>query len=138
MHELFVDNSGWENLSDSSQPFHFQATEIYHTAKVEDRQIITTNYIIIELISLLISYMRVPQQKIVQFISGLKLSPYLKIIHIDSALDDQAWQFFQRYQDKDWSLVDCISFIIMKQNNINEALTTDHHFEQAGFIRLWK
>jgi len=138
MNGLFIDTSGWGNLFDSSQPYHFQATEIYLSAKAEDQKVITTNYVIVELVSLLISPLRVPRQKIIQFISGLKLSPYLKIIHIDASLDDQAWQFFQKHQDKDWSLVDCSSFVIMNQINIAEALTSDHHFEQAGFIRLLK
>jgi len=138
MNTLFIGTSGWGNLFDSSQPYHFQATEIYLPAKAEDRKIITTNYIIIELVSLLISPMRVPRQQIIEFIIGLKTSPYLKIIHLDASLDDQVWHYFQRYQDKDWSLVDCASFIIMNQYNIAEALTSDHHFEQAGFIRLLK
>jgi uncharacterized protein len=40
--------------------------------------------------------------------------------------------------DKAWSLVDCSSFAIMQQQNMSQALTNDHHFEQAGFIRLLK
>ncbi len=40
--------------------------------------------------------------------------------------------------DKEWSLVDCASFVLMRQREINEALTSDHHFEQAGFSRLLK
>ena len=138
MNTLFIDTSGWGNLFDSSQPYHFQAAEIYLSAKVEQQKIITTNYIIIELVSLFISPLRVPRQKIIEFIAGLKQSPYLKIMHIDVSLDDQAWQFFQRHQDKDWSLVDCASFVVMNKLNIEEALTSDHHFEQAGLIRLLK
>lgn len=138
MRSLFIDTSGWGNLFDASQPFHFQATEIYLSAKAEGQKIITTNYVIIELVSLLISPLRMPRGKIIELIGGLKMSPFLKIIHIDSFLDDQTWQFFQRHQDKDWSLVDCASFVIMNQLNITESLTTDHHFEQAGFARLLK
>ena len=44
----------------------------------------------------------------------------------------------KKCQDKEWSLVDCASFVIMKQRGVTEALTTDHHFEQAGFVRLLK
>jgi len=35
--------------------------------------------------------------------------------------------------DKDWGMIDCISFVIMQERNLTEALTSDHHFEQAGF-----
>jgi predicted nucleic acid-binding protein len=41
-------------------------------------------------------------------------------------------------EDKNWSLVDCSSFVVMQQRNITEALTNDYHFEQAGFVRLLK
>ena len=46
---------------------------------------------------------------------------------------------FERYRlrpDKDWSLTDCISFVVMEQRGITEALTSDHHFQQAGFVTL--
>jgi predicted nucleic acid-binding protein len=38
--------------------------------------------------------------------------------------------------DKAWSLTDCISFVVMKERSISEALIGDHHFEQAGFVAL--
>jgi len=60
------------------------------------------------------------------------------IIHIDESLDSKAWDLLVNRTDKNWSLVDCSSFVIMQENNISEALTTDHHFEQAGFVRLLK
>ncbi len=41
-------------------------------------------------------------------------------------------------RDKDWSLTDCISFVVMHERGITEALTADHHFEQAGFVALLK
>jgi hypothetical protein len=51
-------------------------------------------------------------------------------------MDAKAWELLTQREDKEWSLVDCSSFIIMKQRRINEALTNDHHFEQAGLIKL--
>ncbi len=61
-----------------------------------------------------------------------------EIVHVDAALDGKAWQLLKERQDKEWSLVDCSSFVIMRQRDLTEALTTDHHFEQAGFVRLLK
>ncbi len=45
---------------------------------------------------------------------------------------------YARRLDKDWSLTDCISFEVMQQSDLTEALTADHHFEQAGFNILLK
>jgi len=45
---------------------------------------------------------------------------------------------YSRRPDKDWSLTDCISFVVMADRGISEALTGDHHFEQAGFVALLK
>jgi uncharacterized protein len=45
-------------------------------------------------------------------------------------------ELFGDRPDKDWSLTDCISFIVMEERRITEALTGDHHFEQAGFRAL--
>ena len=73
---------------------------------------------------------------IVAFIKGMKASPYAEIVHVDAQLHEEAWQLLTQRQDKNWSLVDCSSFVIMRQRAILEAFTTDHHFEQAGFVRL--
>lgn len=47
-------------------------------------------------------------------------------------------QLYKRRLDKEWSLVDCVNFVVMTRRSITEALTTDHHFEQAGFFRMLK
>ena len=144
MTKLFVDTSGWANLIDISQPYHDLAVQIYHDLAVQiyyDRRsqkhkIITTNYIICELVALLSSPLRIPRNKAIAFIQSLKKSPYIQIIHIDEKIDLQAWELLTQREDKNWSLVDCSSFVIMKQYGISEALTNDHHFEQAGLIKL--
>ena len=46
------------------------------------------------------------------------------------------YDLFAARPDKDWSLTDCISFVVMKDRGITEALTGAHHFEQAGFVAL--
>jgi predicted nucleic acid-binding protein len=74
----------------------------------------------------------------VAFIAGLKASPYVNIVHVAPTLDARAWQLFTERPDKEWSLVDCASFVVMQQYGLYEAFTTDHHFEQAGFVCLLK
>lgn len=57
-------------------------------------------------------------------------------------LSDELWrratELFGKRLDKEWSLTDCISFVVMQDEGILEALTGDHHFEQAGFSVLLK
>ena len=55
-----------------------------------------------------------------------------------SELMERGFDLFSRRPDKEWSLTDCISFIVMSEEGITEALTGDHHFEQAGFTILLK
>ena len=56
--------------------------------------------------------------------------------------DEQTWrravQLHDDREDKQWSLTDCISFIVMNDRKMTQALTGDHHFEQAGFVPLLK
>ena len=138
MSDIFVDTSGWGNLVDISQPYHQIAANIYRNATKQKRKLITTNYIVSELVALLSSPLNIPRPKIIAFIQSLKASSQIKIIHVDLKIDNLAWDLLTQRQDKNWSLVDCSSFIIMQQEKLTEALTNDHHFEQAGFIRLLK
>jgi uncharacterized protein len=138
MSTMLVDTSGWGNLIDPTQPFHAKAASLYRLARQEKHRIITTNYIISEVVALLTSPLRIPKSQIIAFIQSLKSSPYVEILHINPETDAQAWQLLTNRADKAWSLVDCSSFVIMQQEKITEALTNDHHFEQAGFVRLLK
>lgn len=59
-----------------------------------------------------------------------------EIVDYDQKIHRQAFQLFESRIDKDWSLTDCISFAAMKNLRLNQALTTDRHFIQAGFESL--
>ncbi len=60
------------------------------------------------------------------------------VIPFETQLYDEGIQLYNNRTDKEWSLTDCVSFVAMKRESINEALTGDHHFEQAGFVALLK
>ena len=64
--------------------------------------------------------------------------PRVKIILADTHLFRRGVDFFEQRQDKEWSLTDCISFLVMRDEGITQALTGDRHFEQAGFNALLK
>ena len=56
-----------------------------------------------------------------------------EIIPATSDLFQRGCCLYAGREDKDWSLTDCISFVVMEERGIKEALTSDHHFEQAGY-----
>jgi uncharacterized protein len=60
----------------------------------------------------------------------------VEIVPITDELYQKAFKLFCNRPDKDWGLIDCVSFVVMRENNLSQALTTDEHFEQAGFIAL--
>lgn len=135
---LFIDTSGWASIFIPTETHYPIAAEHFRTAIASRTEIITTNYVIAELVALLNSPHRLPRDRIFNHINIVRQNPYITRIHIDPPTDQAAWELCQNRPDKPWSLVDCSSFIIMQQHNIQQALTTDHHFEQAGFIRLLK
>lgn len=98
---------------------------------------VTTNYVLAELVALL-HPLKVPRPALIAFVESLRASPHVELVHIDATLDAEAWRLLTERQDKEWSLVDCASFVVMRERQIAEALTTDHHFEQAGFVVLLK
>lgn len=135
---LFVDTSGWASLFVNTQPYHSQADRYFRLAVQQQKSVITTNYVISELVALLGSPLRIPRLRIFEVVDAIKTVPYVQIIHIDEATDTAAWELCKGRPDKAWSLVDCTSFVLMQQLSVQEALTTDQHFEQAGFVRLLK
>ena len=96
--------------------------------------LVTTSYIFDETVTFFNS--RGYHAKAIQVGNTLLYSPSLQLIHVDEALFYAGWQFFERHQDKQYSLTDCISFIVMQQRGIGTAYTFDHHFTQAGFTQV--
>ncbi len=60
-------------------------------------------------------------------------SPAIDVVHIDAVLFSAGWNYFVQHQDKQYSLTDCFSFLVMQQRDLWQALTFDKHFQQAGF-----
>jgi predicted nucleic acid-binding protein len=136
--KVFIDTSGWANLFVATEFYHEKAKLWFQEARRQKLEMITTNYVVIELVALLNSPLRVPRSQLFQYVDAVRTASYINLIHIDISIDIAAWDLLKTRQDKTWSLVDSTSFVVMKQFDIQEALTTDHHFEQAGYIRLLK
>ena len=71
-------------------------------------------------------------------LESLKADSKLTIVPASESLFDLGVELYQRRMDKEWSLTDCISFVVMEQMQLDDALTGDRHFEQAGFRALLK
>ena len=138
MNEVFVDTSGWANFFICTEPHHAKAVELMTQWRRQNGHIVTTNYVLGELVALFTSPLRVPRSTILDCIQTIRAQIWVEVVHIDPSLDEAAWQLFENRLDKEWSLVDCASFVVMQQRGLTDALTTDHHFEQAGFIQLLK
>ena len=63
----------------------------------------------------------------------IRFDRLIEVVPHTEELAAGALRLFTDRADKDWSLTDCLSFVVMQRRNVNEALTADHHFEQAGF-----
>jgi predicted nucleic acid-binding protein len=60
------------------------------------------------------------------------------VVGFEPAVYQAGFDLYEGRPDKDWSLTDCISFAVMNERGLSEALTADHHFVQAGFRALFK
>lgn len=91
----------------------------------------TTEFVLLEVAN----FCRSPRdrQRFAAFAEALKTNPLTTIIPCDSIWFQRGLDRFASRLDKEWSLTDCISFVVMEQHRMAEALTEDHHFAQAGF-----
>ncbi len=136
MKGLFVDTAGWAAFLVRSEAFHDQAVFLLDDARENGQPVLTTSYVMAELVALLTSPMRVARPEQVRIIGTLRSADWIRILHVESAQDEAAWRLLAKHDDKAWSLVDCASFIVMREHSVTVALTSDRHFEQAGFTRL--
>lgn len=74
----------------------------------------------------------------VALLESIRADPKATVIWSDRGIFDAAIALYAARRDKEWSLTDCFSFVVMKKDGLTEALTADHHFEQAGFKALLK
>ncbi|MBI5388000.1 MAG: type II toxin-antitoxin system VapC family toxin [Verrucomicrobia bacterium] len=73
------------------------------------------------------------RRRMAAFIASLEADSATRIVPANQELFHRGLALYDQRPDKEWSLTDCISFVVMKDEGMTEALTGDHHFEQAGF-----
>jgi predicted nucleic acid-binding protein len=128
---MLLDTSGLMCLFDRGDSRHSNATEIYETANHR----LSHSYVLAEFVGLVIAR-RAPKPQALQFIDMIARGDEIEVVWVDRELHDRAMRLLIQRPDKTWSLCDAVSFVIMNEKRELEALTTDHHFEQAGFVRL--
>jgi hypothetical protein len=69
-------------------------------------------------------------------LEALDKAPDVQVVPLSGELYARAFRLFRERPDKGWGLIDCVSFVVMQDHGITQALTTDEHFQQAGFIAL--
>lgn len=135
MRDRFVDTSGWACLVDPAEPYHARTTALVDEVWQARRRLVTTTYVLAELTGLFLR-LRVPRTRQIAFLDDLRSDPSVVVVTVEPTFYDDAWQLWRSRPDKDWTLVDCASFAVMRGRGLTDAVTTDHHFEQAGFVRL--
>ena len=107
------------------------ARVLYHAARIR----VTHSYVLAEFVALA-QARRLPRMAALTFVSDLVENPDIETIWVDEALHREAMALLMARPDKTYSLCDAVSFVLMRQRHVTEALTTDRHFEQEGFQRL--
>lgn len=138
MKEVFADTSGWASAFVRTETYHSLAADFLRQWQTDGTLVVTTNYVINKIPALLTSPLRVPRPQQIAILNSIRNASWVEVVHVDPALDEAAYVLFQARPDKIWSLVDCASFVTMQQRGIASAFTNDHHFEQAGLVRLLK
>jgi uncharacterized protein len=95
---------------------------------------LTHNYVIAEFVALAHAR-KVPRAPVLRFVADLQDNAATEMVYVSEGLHQAALALLAQRPDKSWSLCDAVSFVLMRQDGITEALTTDYHFEQAGFVR---
>lgn len=128
---MFLDTSGLLCLARDAEPHHDRAVELYQTAARR----LTHGYVLAEWVPLA-QTRGVARPVALRFAAKLIDSPNVEVVWVDEALHRQAADLLAARPDKSYSLCDAVSFVLMRQAGIDDALTTDKHFEQEGFRRL--
>jgi hypothetical protein len=127
-----MDTSGFFALWDARDQYHAEAVRIQDQLIGKRRRFLTTEYVVDETVTLLM--MRHSHAAASDFLDTVERSEALQIEWIGPERFHAAAVLFRKHTDKDWSFTDCVSFVVMRELRIRDAMTTDHHFKQAGFI----
>lgn len=129
---VFADSSYLIALEIQSDQRHQEAQQHWRALDIRSTTLVVTSFILDEVVTYLNS--RRLHAKAVQIGNVLLQSNHVEFVQVETTLLTEGWRYFQQHSDKEYSLTDCISFVVMRDRNIGTALTFDRHFVQAGFL----
>lgn len=129
--KTFVDTLFVVALTNQRDQYHTKAVEL--SAKYGDKRLLVTDAVLLEIGNTLSARFR---QQAIETIESFIDSDEVEVVRLNEFLFEQAFELYKKHADKTWGLVDCISFVVMREYDLTEALTCDKHFVQAGFRAL--
>lgn len=124
---MLVDTSGWFCIFDDGDHRHETAVKLYRSQSSR----LTHSYIVAELVPLMITR-RKGLPRALDAIGSILDDVGVEVVWVDQTLTRRAVEFLDERRDKTWSLCDAVSFILMDELGITEALTTDRHFDKVA------
>ncbi len=129
--EVFVDAGAWVSIAVQGDQYHRVATAAFDRLARERVPLVTTNLVVAEAYVLI--YRWSDSRRAIAFLRSLRQSSRLLRVYSTAELEVQAEEILTRYSDHDFSLVDAVSFAVMRQRGIGAAFAFDRHFSTAGF-----
>ncbi|HLM90569.1 MAG TPA: PIN domain-containing protein [Thermoplasmata archaeon] len=127
-----MDASAWLALADSRDRDHPRAAEFYHrVVRGEFGRQVTTNYVLAE--TLTIVRRRLGLTQAMELAKAVQRGKEVGLFWVEPVHHHQAIELMSAHEDKEWSVADCSSFVIMRALGIQDAFTFDRDFAQAGF-----
>jgi uncharacterized protein len=132
MTRIFADACYWIALLHRNDRLHAAATAAQKQLK--NARVVTTDEVLAEVLNFFGARGQQLRAAAARTVEGLRTDAHVTVVEQSRATFDAGLGRYKRFADKQWSLVDCVSFELMTRDSIAEALTDDHHFEQAGFV----
>ena len=129
-----MDASGLYALADHRDPLRARARHAIATKIAAGSRLVLTDYILDEACTLAKS--RAGSHAALQLLQLVEASAGFRIEWIGPDRFDVTKTYFRKHSDHDYSFTDCSSFVVMEELRLRDALTSDHHFVEAGFRAL--
>ncbi len=136
INKIFLDTAFAVALITPKDIFYEKAHDLSKQLRASETPLITTRAVLLEIGNSLAK--ENTRKAAIEMLESIEADETITTVAVTEELYEEAFKLFRSRMDKEWGLTDCISFIVMKKFGVTEALTTDRHFEQAGFKPLMR